>query len=489
MAFLFVVTRMPETTAPSPSLLIAVTGGPGASKTTLLAELAAVQLSRGHRVEGVLALAGSRRSPGQGADEYWLRLIGSDQELSWAVRDESLIPPYYFEPDTERKLRTWADRLATMPPPPLLVLDEFSKFEVLGKGLMPLWPALMAARPHVVVIAVREGLVDKIEQVFGRKFDLCIPATSPDALVQLQRACEDYGEWTRLGLYGGASGGVEMTVGGALHAAKIPMRGMLLSSLQAAMMVYAGSGLSQPGRVVWVPFISAGLKALSPAGSRVRPMVAIVMQGLLFGGTVQALGWNVFALGLAGGLVGAWSATQGFVLQYLMMGQEMVKAYDSVVLWLAQKWSITAPGLPWLVGAWALLHAAVSAGATLAAWQLRRPPAMLQNIIDRENAGAASRTSAQPFPARRPASRLRELAHWQFWLPLLVVASVLLASGGTWESVLWLVLRFVAVAFVLMAVVSALRPARWAEQLRRYGWWGPAIAMSGALSRREDAKK
>ena len=57
-------------------------------------------------VEGVLALAGSRRSAGQGADEYWLRLIGSAQELSWAVRDDSLIPPYYFEPDTERTLRT-----------------------------------------------------------------------------------------------------------------------------------------------------------------------------------------------------------------------------------------------------------------------------------------------------------------------------------------------------------------------------------------------
>lgn len=483
------VTAMPEIIRPAtPSLLIAVTGGPGASKTSLLAELAAAQLSRGHRVEGVLALAGHRRAPDQGADEYWLRLIGSDQELSWAVRDESLIPPYYFEPETERKLRTWAERLGTMPPTPLLVLDEFSKFEVMGKGLMPLWPALAAAQPHVVVIAVREGLVEKIEQLFGRKFDLCIAATAPDALPRLQRACEDYGEWTRLGLYGGAAGGVEVTVGAALHAAKIPLRGMALSSVQAAMMVYAGSGLSQPGRVVWVPFISAGLKALSPAGSRVRPMIAIIMQGLLFGGMVQALGWNLVALGLGGALVGAWSALQGFVLQYLMMGEELLKAYDAVVLWLAQKWSITAPGLPWLVGAWALLHAAVSAGATLTAWRLRRPPAMLQNIIDREHAGAAARVTAHPFPRRWP-KRLLEFAHWQFWLPLLVVATIILASGGTWEEIVWLVLRFIAVACVLMAVVSLLKPARWAEQLRRYGWWGPAVAMNGALSRRESAKK
>ena len=59
---------------------------------------------------------------------------------------------------------------------------------------------------------------------------------------------------------------------------------------------------SHPGRVVWVPFISGGLKALSPAGNRVRPMIAIIMQGLLFGGTVQGLGWNFLAIGLGGAL-------------------------------------------------------------------------------------------------------------------------------------------------------------------------------------------
>ncbi len=481
---------MSEISAPSPgpSLLIAVTGGPGASKTSLLAQLASAQLARGHRVEGVLALAGRRRAPDQGAEDYWLRLIGSDQEMSWAVRDESLTPPYFFEVETERKLRTWAEHLATLPPPPLLVLDEFSKFEVMGQGLMPLWPVIAATQPQVVVIAVRDGLVDALEPLLGRKFDLCIPANAPDALPRLQQACEDYGEWTRLGLYGGAAGGVEVTVGAALHAGKIPFTGLAMSSVQAAMMVYAGSGLSEPGRVVWVPFISAGLKALSPAGSRVRPMIAITMQGLLFGGSVQALGWNVISLALGGALVGAWAALQGLVLQYLMLGKDMVKAYDTAMLWVAQHWGITAPGLPWLLGGWALLHAAASCGLTLTAWWLRRPPAMLQKIIEQENARVAARTSVHPF--HRPwSSRWREFAHWQFWLPLLTVSAILLAGGGTWESIFWLVLRFIAVACVFMAVVSLVQPVRWAEQLRRHGWWGPALAMSSALSRRPAAKK
>jgi hypothetical protein len=255
------------------------------------------------------------------------------------------------------------------------------------------------------------------------------------------------------------------------------------------MMVFAGSGLSQPGRVVWVPFISAGLKALSPAGSRVRPMVAISMQGLLFGGSVQALGWNAFSLALGGALVGAWAATQGLLLQYLLMGPELTHAYDTVVLWLAQKWSISAPGLPWVVGLWAAVHALVSAGAALTAWALRRPPAALQQIIDQENTRVAARIPAHSLPARSWTGRWREFAHWQFWLPLLTVAAILLLGGGTWASVVWLVLRFLAVACVLMAVVSLLQPVRWAERLRRHGWWGPALALSGALGRRAAAKK
>lgn len=476
---------MPEATSSAasfaPSLLIAVTGGPGAGKTSALAKLASSITAGGQRVEGVLALAGRREAPDQAADEYWLRLIGTDQELSWAVRDESSNPPYTFEPETERKLRNWAQQLPHRTP--LLLLDEFGKLELSGRGLMSVWPQLVAAQPRIVVIAVRDELVPRIEGLLGHKFDLHIAASSPDALTRLQRAAKDYGEWTRIGLLGGASGGIEMSAGSLLHAAHIPGTGLILSTLQGAMMTFAGFGLAQPGRVIWVPFISAGLKALSPAGSRVRPMIAICAQGLLYGGAVQVLGWNAVGIATGGALIGAWSVLQGFLLQYLFLGGELTRAYDTVVLMLANNWGVTAPGLPWLVGAWAIFCAALAGGVSFAAWRLRAPPAALQRIIEREKSGESIALQ------RTKRGRLREFAHWQFWLPLLVVSVVLLASGRTWESVAWLTLRFVAVGFLLMTLVSLVRPARWAEQLRQLGWWGPALAMSGAVSRRAADKK
>lgn len=470
---------MPPTDAP-PNLLIAVTGAPGEGKTGLLAGLAAEQQAAGRRVEGLLALAGERASPHQGARHYFLRIIGHPDEWPWAERNDELTPPYVFEEGTKRRLQLWSEDLAAQPAPDLVVLDEFGRFEVKGEGLMPLWPKILAARPRIVAMSVREGLDAEIATRLGRRFDLRVEASDPQAAQRLRQACADYGEWTRLGLIGGAAGGIEMTAGSALHAARVPARGLMMSSLQGAMMTFAGFGLAQPGRVVWVPFISAGLKALSPAGSRIRPMIAIVMQGLLYGMSVQLVGWNAFGVGLGGALIGAWSALQGFFLQYLLMGEDLTRAYDSTVLWLAGKWGLAAPSLPAMVAGWAIFCGLFAGGIACAAWKLRAPPAALQKLIERERAASSDR------PKR--AGRLRELAHWQFWLPLLVVSAILLASGRPWESLVWLVLRFVVVAVVLLALVSLLRPARWADQLRRRGWWGPAVALSGAMARRNSAR-
>jgi len=163
-----------------------------------------------------------------------------------------------------------------------------------------------------------------------------------------------------------------------------------------------------------VPFISGGLKALSPAGNRVRPMLAIVMQGLL--SAPRCRRWaGTSSASRSAARSSARGRAAGFVLQYLLLGGELIKAYDTAVLWLANHWHISAPGLPWLVGAWAALHAFAGASATFAAWRLRQPPAALQRIIDRETAPAA------PTPARTGWRRLREFGSWQFWIPLVLV--------------------------------------------------------------------
>lgn len=472
--------------ASSPALLIALIGSPGPGRTALLAQLAAEFRRTGRRVEGALAIAERRDGPEAGAGRCHLHLLGEPEERLGAGRcvelpADATAPDPRLDDEPHRRLRVWAEGLRRQPPADLLVLDDFGQLETQDDALSPLASALAASAPRIAVLGVREHLVAATEARLGRSFDLRISADAPDAAGRLHQACADFGEWTQIGLWGGVAGGIEMSAGALLHATVVPLRGMTLSSTQAAVMTFASAGLSQPGRVLWVPLISAGLKAFSAGGGRIRPMLAISVQGTLFTACVQLLGRNAASLALGGALIGAWAALQGFLVQYLLLGEDLVRAYERLVRWLAGQWQITAPSMPALLAAWALLHAVAAASAALAAWRLRQPPRALRRVMDQELAALAP-PPAKPLPRFRRI--LRELGRWQLWLPLVLVAAVLLATGRDWEHVLWLALRFGTLALVLLSVLSLFQPAWLAERLRRRGWWGPAAAFHGAFRRR-----
>jgi len=218
-------------------------------------------------------------------------------------------------------------------------------------------------------------------------------------------------------------------------------------------------------------------------------MLAITMQGLFFGASVQLLGANFAGFALGGIMVGTWAATQGILLQYLLLGGDLFRAYDTAMLWIADRIHVTAPGLPWVIGAWAVGCGIIGMMAALAAWRLQAPPAALQKLIEREqmDPGPTGEHRTGKTKAKSRFHRLREFGRWQFWLPFVLVAGILLVSGQSWEAVAWLALRFLAVGIVLVAAVSVLRPARWAQRLRQWGWWGPALAFSDAMTRRQPA--
>jgi len=335
--------------------------------------------------------------------------------------------------------------------------------------------------PGARILVVRTPDAAAVATWRGRQPDLILSVADEETLGRLRQACAEYGEWTRVGLWGGASGAVEMSVGATLHALKFPLRGAALASVQAAMLTAASAKLNPPGRVVWVAFISSGLKAFSAGGGRVRPMVAIAMQGTLFGGAVQLLGWNAFSVGLGGALIGAWAALQGVLLQYLLLGDDLVVTYSKATEWLLAHREVAVPSLATVIVAWAVVHACVAAVVALAAWYWREAPRWLQARWD-PSAGVMTMANADRRGWRRVA---RELGRWQFWVPLLIVAGALLLLGRPWERVLWLTVRFVAVGVVVLSVLSLFQPAFIARALRRRGWWGPAVAFSEALARRK----
>lgn len=464
-------------------LLIGIRGPVGSGKSTLLLRLAGWWRLQEKSADGFVARAGERAEEGRGARRYDLEMLKDGRLLPYAVRDPAFRPPYRFDPESARALDHWADGLAAGPPPALVIIDEFGPVEASGGGHVALWGRIAASNPGIVVASVRAGEEDAVRGKLGARFDLMIDAASPAAWETLRRACDEHPDWMRVGLYGGGSGGFESSVGAVLHGIQAPMTGLFMSSMQSVIMTYAASGLRVKRRVVWVPFISASLKALSPAGNRLRPMLAIATQGLLYGGGVTLFGWNLPGVAIGGFLVGAWSAIQGVALQFLFVGSDLLRAYDSIITWAARLLDVRTPGLLLLIGAWACVCGAVSSVLTLLAWKRRQHmPGRLRDAVFRKGSGISF--DGKPAGKKEAMKRgLRDLGRPIFWLPVLVVVGFTLASGSPVESALWVVVRAAGIGFVLFSLVRVFDMHRFIAWLQSRGHWGPALAYRHALEK------
>jgi nucleoside-triphosphatase THEP1 len=462
-------------------ILTAVIGPVGSGKTSILSSLSDWAAKNGKSVDGFLAIPHERAVSRQGAHHYIIRQIASGKQLPFVVRDESLTPPYRVDTRSLEGLAAWAGTLATRHALDLLIMDEFGPLEARGEGHMQYWDLVAKSNPEVVVIAVRENLVREIEKRLGVPLDAVVDVTSPNALEHLQAIVMHHPDWVRVGQFGAAAGGFEATVGSALHQAKIPMGGLFLSVVQSLLMMFAGDRLAERNRVMWVPFISAGLKALSPYGGRLRPMLAITVQGFLFSMAVTVLGWNIVGIFAAGWFVGAWAALQGIVLQYLIIGDNLFPALDIMIRWMSDHMHLQLPGIITLIAFWTIVCGTLSAVVTLLAWLRRhRLPDRINKMLA---AGAGGVTREVGVPTMKEAIRkgLHDLVRPLFWAPVVVVAGIVVASGSSWEQAMWIVVRAVTVGWVLFAVARLIDPRKIASWLQRRGHWGPAMALTRAL--------
>lgn len=462
-------------------VLVAVTGPVGSGKTSFLASL--VQWGRSHlkSVDGFLALPQDRQAPRKGAQEYFLQMVASGKTIPFARRDESFSPPYQIDPGALSELSAWATSLGTLPPLSLIVLDEFGPLEARGEGHMGHWEILRTSNPEVVAVAVRDSHIREIEQRIGLVFDVVVDVTVPESLSKLQALVLHHSDWTRVGQYGAAAGGFEATIGTAMHETRLPFTGLFLSMVQSLVMMYAGDRLGNRTRLMWVPFISAGLKALSPYGGRLRPMVAITIQGFLFTIATTVLGWNAIGILAGGWFVGAWAALQGVVLQYVFIGDNLFPAVDIVIRWAASQFHLTMPGVVTMVFLWMLLCGTLSSIVTLFAWLRRhRLPARLTTMLSKGTRGV-TRNVAAPTVGVAARRGLQDLLRPMFWAPVIVVAAVIALTGSGWEEAMWVIVRAVTVGWVLFSVARLFDPRKFLAWLRRKGHWGPAMALGRAL--------
>jgi hypothetical protein len=276
--------------------------------------------------------------------------------------------------------------------------------------------------PHVaLVVAVEEGArPDVVERLGLERAHVVDLDRMPEKEARREIARRlDALDSERIGAFAGVNGLVEVCLGSALRAFKVPFKGHALAYLQNLLLITYGKSLNGRG-LFRINFISSMLKAFSPVGGTLRPMLYIFAQGSVFTLPVALFGWNLPAVVLGSVLMAWLTLTIKLLLNYLIFGMAFFDAYAGAIARVAE-WSQIA-GLSLasvLVGIFALKSLLAIAVSGLA-W-FGDMHSLVRRLQRRPRWAPAPRAARDP-KGRAPSLRksawgaLRDLVHWKFAL-------------------------------------------------------------------------
>jgi ABC-type thiamin/hydroxymethylpyrimidine transport system permease subunit len=140
-------------------------------------------------------------------------------------------------------------------------------------------------------------------------------------------------DWVTIGLFGALWGVVETTLGTYLNVifpafTNTFFKGVILGSIGVAVALTGRYFVRRKGSVLLIGVIAALLKTLSPGGSRIGPIAAILMQSVLMEVVLSlARDPHPWAYVLGGALAVGWNFPHKFIMMGVMYGQNVVQVY------------------------------------------------------------------------------------------------------------------------------------------------------------------
>jgi hypothetical protein len=140
-------------------------------------------------------------------------------------------------------------------------------------------------------------------------------------------------DWVTVGLFGALWGVVETTLGTYLNVifpsfTNTFFKGVILGSIGVAVALTGRFFVQKRGSILLIGVITALLKTLSPGGSRIGPIVAILMQSVMMEAVLSLAGDpRRWAFVLGGALAVGWNFPHKFLMMRVMYGQNVVQVY------------------------------------------------------------------------------------------------------------------------------------------------------------------
>jgi hypothetical protein len=172
-----------------------------------------------------------------------------------------------------------------------------------------------------------------------------------------------------IGVFGALWGGLEATLGAALHVLRVPFAGLILASGGMTIALIGRLFVPRRGSVLAIGLVTALLKAFSVGGLVFSPMLAIVVESLIAEAVLLALGPCRAAFVAAGGAALIWPVVHPLVTQTLLAGREVWGVYLQMVQGIMRIVGLDAAALAPALAVFVALHVAAGASAGWLAWE------------------------------------------------------------------------------------------------------------------------
>lgn len=141
----------------------------------------------------------------------------------------------------------------------------------------------------------------------------------------------------------------EIIIGSFFHNMRIPFSGTILASMGVAIMVSFQYMWKQGGLVWRAGLITALLKAVSPSGIIIGPMVGIFTEAVFIELFTLLLGRNLLSYIISGGLAVFSALLHKVIMMLIIYGWDIVKVLDSFYQFLVKKAGIENLSAFWLI--------------------------------------------------------------------------------------------------------------------------------------------
>ncbi len=307
--------------------IVIITGAKTQGKTTLLQQVAD-KAERNWSVEGFYCPTAQKRQyrSKKSAARYNIKMINEKSSYLWATYKNGGGYNFDFEnlkTVTEKIINRLKDNRID-----IFMMDDIGFLELKRHGFHNLLTIALKSNIATLILTVKKSAIEKIKDRYQLK-DCRIIDLDESETVDAQKEVFKIlkmDDAEKIGTYAAINGVIEVGLGSMLHSLRVPLKGHFLAIVQNFMLILYGRDLNGRG-LLPITFIVSGLKAFSPTGGKIKPMLYIFLQGFFFILPTYILGFNLLSIIIGSFLLGMSTLFVSVMINYIIFGEAIITTY------------------------------------------------------------------------------------------------------------------------------------------------------------------